>query len=191
MLVRDLAGQTFGRLLVLGRVESTNRGQARWAALCECGTEKIFLSTNLVTGKSNSCGCLQQETRTRHGGWGGKTYEAWRNMWSRVRTNAHYKSRGITACDRWRDFVNFREDMGECPEGLTLERTDNDSGYGPENCVWATRAEQSANTSRTHHVVLAGESMCLAEACRRLNIKHSTVMKRMRKGRNAQEALNG
>jgi hypothetical protein len=59
-----------------------------------------------------------------------------------------YGGRGITVCERWLDFRNFLADMGEKPRGLTLERLDNDEGYSPGNCAWATPAEQSRNTGR-------------------------------------------
>jgi len=62
-----------------------------------------------------------------------------------------YGGRGITFCDRWRDFKNFLADMGERPEGKTLDRwPDPDSNYEPLNCRWATPKEQAANTRRTH-----------------------------------------
>jgi hypothetical protein len=77
-------------------------------------------------------------------------YTSWANM--RARCNnpnnnnyPYYGGRGITCCERWSTFANFLEDMGERPEGLTLERRDTNGNYEPTNCYWATRKEQSAN----------------------------------------------
>lgn len=56
-----------------------------------------------------------------------------------------YGAKGISVCERWRTFGNFLIDMGERPAGLTLERKNNKGNYEPDNCVWATRAEQNTN----------------------------------------------
>lgn len=77
-------------------------------------------------------------------------YKSWAHMISRC-TNpadpnyADYGGRGITVCDQWRRFAGFHADMGDRPPGLTLERDENDKGYGPNNCRWATRKEQAQN----------------------------------------------
>lgn len=78
------------------------------------------------------------------------TYNGWLSMIQRCTdpSDLHYKNyggRGITVCERWKDFENFYADMGKKPDGLTLDRIDNDAGYSPDNCRWATRAQQQRN----------------------------------------------
>src|SRR5882724_2926321 len=82
------------------------------------------------------------------------TYMSWCSMKQRVLNSknsnyARYGGRGIKIAEAWLDFSCFYTDMGERPRGLSLERRDNDGGYTPENCYWATREQQHANTSRT------------------------------------------
>ncbi len=101
---------------------------------------------------SKSCGC----NRTRHGGTGTKIFSVWRSMTNRCdfKTNQNYMDyggRGIKVCDEWRKFVNFRDwalSNGYC-EGLTIDRTDNDKGYSPDNCRFVTMAENSRNRRST------------------------------------------
>ena len=76
-----------------------------------------------------------------------KEYQAWCNMRHRCLSNQRYIDRGITVCPQWETFEVFLEDMGECPEGLSLERKDNNLGYFPSNCCWATRSQQCVNRS--------------------------------------------
>jgi hypothetical protein len=81
---------------------------------------------------------------------------------------SYYGERGITVCDRWMDFANFHADMGEKPDGLTLERKDNSKGYSPDNCCWATRKIQGQNRRSSRFITHDGRTKCAkawAEEC--------------------------
>lgn len=162
MKIIDLKNKTFGRLLVIGRAENNAAGRARWLCYCMCGKEKIFLSYNLLSGHSSSCGCLNREIasdnaidrNTVHGhnesGNSSPTHKSWNGMKLRCLYPNHisyknYGGRGIKICDRWLNFSNFLEDMGERPIGKTLDRMDNDGNYEPNNCKWSTKIEQQNN----------------------------------------------
>jgi hypothetical protein len=151
----SVKGQVFTRLTVLDDSERDPKGNVVCLVLCECGTRKTVLKQTLTRGDTKSCGCLHKQydqwVYKKHGMFGTKEYGAWISMKNRCLSPRNkrfkdYGGRGITFCDRWKEFENFFADMGYAPTPKhSLDRMDNDGGYGPENCRWATAKEQALN----------------------------------------------
>lgn len=150
----DLSGQKFSRLMVIKKSHMRDKAGAKWQCECECGTVIHVNSLKLRSGKTKSCGCLKRERRpTLTHGMSNKTktYRTWKEMRQRC-TNPNsgkwkwYGGKGISVCPAWNDYEVFLSDMGERPEGKTLDRIDPAGNYEPNNCRWAT-AKQQAETN--------------------------------------------
>lgn len=129
--------------------------------------------------------------------WETRTYRAWIAMKARVkgrddRDRKHYGNRGISIHPPWlEDFSKFLEDVGECPEGKSLDRwPDNDGNYEPGNVRWATQKQQMSNTSRTIFVVVNETKMSLKDACAAKGVNYDRTRSRIRAGVEPQTALD-
>jgi len=147
----ELSGQKFGMLTAIRPIGRGKHKEIIWLFQCDCGRLTEVIGSKVKCGATKSCGCLVHNNGVRtHGLSKTSTYRTWQSMRQRCQNPddyayKHYGSRGIKVCERWDKFENFLEDMGERPKGLTIERIDNDKGYFPKNCKWATMKDQLRN----------------------------------------------
>lgn len=163
--VKDLTGRRFGRLVVIGRAESTKEGRARWVCLCDCGKTSVKIGKSLLNGHCKSCGCGEYENRvnnvTSHRLSGTRLYHIWKAMKQRCYYPKHkdyhnYGGRGITVCEEWRkDYVSFHNwaISHGYKENLSIDRIDVNGNYEPGNCKWSTAREQRLNQRPRKRVV--------------------------------------
>ena len=162
----DLTGKTFGRLTIKGKTDPhtypSGRKRFKWECLCECGNITYALSSSLGSGATTSCGCLLTEVlnerNTTHGLANHPLYSTWINMIQRCYSENnkdyhHYGDRGIKVQQSWRDspqvFFNYLlNTLGPRPEGMTMDRINNDGHYEEDNLRWATAKQQNNNTRR-------------------------------------------
>ena len=148
---KHLTGQRFGRLTAIEPTEKRYDGKIVYHCLCDCGKQCFIRSSDLRKGHTRSCGCLVKDVNTTHGMTKTSIYSCWTHMIQRCENPQcaiykYYGGRGIKVCDRWHKFENFYEDVGDPPEGMTLDRwPNNDGNYEPTNFRWASCQEQSNN----------------------------------------------
>jgi hypothetical protein len=188
---RDIEGQRFSRLTVLGHLGAVKK-QTRWLCLCECGNRAVVAYAKLVSGKTRSCGCLKREVHAnrcrtvfaKHNMSATRTYQSWAAMRTRCanpndKQFALYGGRGITVRARWSTFENFYSDMGERPEGTTLDRKDVNGNYEPSNCRWGTLLQQNNNKRSTAFVKYRGVDVPLALMCRECGLDYQLIYRRI------------
>lgn len=161
---------------------------------CFCGSEREAQWNNAV--KSHSCGCKTKEilrqARTIHGHskimkYGSPTWKAWSGMLERCEKTYHksyadYGGRGIKVCERWHDFRLFLEDMGERPDGMQIDRINNEGDYEPGNCRWTTAKVNSSNKRSTVFIEFNGTKDTAGGWADRTGFPYTTIVKRLRDG---------
>lgn len=190
----DLTGMRFGRLVVLHRDFECKKDETRWICKCDCGAVKSINGISLKTGRTKSCGCLQAELVSKRC----RIYEdsdkrlrsIWRGMKERCFRKENisyplYGGRGITVCEEWaKSFMAFREWAlkNGYAENLSIDRTDSNGNYCPENCRWVTAKEQSNNTRRNVFITYKEKTMTVSEWAEITGIKKETLADRKRRG---------
>lgn len=186
------SGMRFNRLTAIREIGHDKYGQSKWLFRCDCGNEKIITRYSVVSGRTKSCGCFQDEVRKsgdlrrQHGAIGTRLYGIWKGM--RVRCRAPvgsrnwrwYSSKGIKVCAEWDDFRSFYKWAMEngYNDTLTIDRIDSDGDYEPSNCRWITQKEQANNRSCTRRVPYNGETHTLREWSEITHIKYSVLNSR-------------
>lgn len=199
--VVDITGQKFNRLKVVGKAGRDSRNCILWRCKCDCGGETITTASHLRSGHTKSCGCLMRETSAinmhnlvyKNGCSQERLYAVWSEMLLRCsnpsnKSYKHYGGRGIKVCNEWQDYLAFKEwayshgynENAKCHE-CTIDRIDVNGNYCPENCRWATNAEQSVNKQDTVYVELNGERMALSQAAEKLRMNYGTLNSRINK----------
>ncbi len=153
-------GKKYGKWTIIRFLDVHNRYQ-RYETICDCGTKGIHLASELRSEKSKQCIlCHNRENaqnNRKHGREGKLIYMIWNAMHQRcknekVRSYRWYGARGISVCERWNSFDNFLIDMGFRPEGMTLDRINNDGNYEPGNCRWVTHKENCNNRVKRKNI---------------------------------------
>lgn len=208
-------GQRYGRLIVTSLVPSEEwptvkgRGDKRIPqpliyAICVCGATWRGRLYAIKSGSTKSCGCLKHERAPgfvsptlTHGMTGTPEHNIWKGIVKRCHNpNDHsynyYGGRGIHVCPRWRaSFENFYLDIGPRPSPeFSIERKDNDKGYSPENCVWATQSQQASNKRNSRYVDFGGERITVTNLARKVGVPYSALSQRIRSGWAVEDAVS-
>lgn len=189
--IKDIRGHRFGRLVAKRFLYIAPGCHAIWLCQCDCGKEKAVRGNKLQQGRTKSCGC---RWHWRHRKYGSKVYRAWDGMIQRCENPKHqnykqYGARGIRVCKEWHDFQAFYDDMGDVPEGRSLERVDNNGNYEKSNCRWATRFEQCRNRRTNHWLTFQGRTQCVTDWAKELSIAPHTLLSRFQRGWSIRRAL--
>lgn len=199
--VVQLQGQKFGRLLVIDESERI-KDHRRWNCVCDCGNKVTVYQTCLMSGNTQSCGCLcsdvSRERLSVHGenNRNSRLHSIWNCMFDRCRNsnNPRYKDyggRGISVCSSWTEYLSFKKWTLEngYSDDLTLDRIEVNGNYCPENCRWATHLEQQNNMRSNTLITFNGKTLTLAQWSREIGVQYGTLVARWSRGWNVERML--
>lgn len=213
----DISGKRFGRLVAIeyaGVIRTETNRWSMWRCKCDCGNETVVRYIHLTTGNTRSCGCLEQENKERmvsiaHANnlksasveFGNVESHPLRKIWKsmlmrcnnpNVKNYNNYGGRGVKVCERWSGnlgFENFVNDMGERPDGTTLDRIDVNGNYEPSNCRWATTEQQMNNRTDNSRITLNGESITCSQLCSKYGFYRTYVTHLIHDGIDVNEVI--
>lgn len=204
----DISGRRFGKLVAIKRSCKSNCGKWKWLCKCDCGNYKEIDIHNLLRKdrpSTQSCGRCSKTMKGKkcykHGMSKSRVYQCYKLMKNRC-YNSHnkkyylYGKRGIGICEEWlgengsSNFIKWALSNGYSNE-LTLDRIDNNKGYSPDNCRWATRKEQSNNLRCNRHYEYNGKKYTASQICDLFKIKDEKLVKsRLYRGWDIERAIN-
>lgn len=200
----DKIGEKYGFLTIKNVFfeKKGNKLRSVCECVCDCGNKVNVLLYTLYRRETRSCGCYKKNNpanfkhgMSKKGKWTDE-YATYSGMIQRCynKKSKRYKDyggRGIKVCDKWKgNFVNFYNDMGKRPSPKhSLDRIDVNGDYSPENCRWATDAEQAANTRKNIWIEYNGERKILSHWCKILDIKDYSLSTWIKKGKSFEDFL--
>ena len=185
----DLLNKRFGKLVAVEKVGKDKARNILWLYKCDCGNEIIVRSCELNRGHTKSCGCFQKEMASKsnktHGESHFKLHQVWADMRARCKRKSHhaykwYGQKGVLVCKEWdNDYLSFKNWAlkNGYKEGLTIDRIDSNGNSEPPNCRWATRKEQSNNTSSCVYFDFMGERLNITQFCQKYKVSYSHFYK--------------
>ena len=188
--MKNLIGYKFGRLVVQEWHGKNKQGNNTWLCECECGNKVVVRTADLNNGHTKSCGCLAKDSFrkviTKHEKRNTRLYSIWANMRTRCNNQNtgcydRYGGRGITICEEWESFETFHDwaMANGYSDELTLDRIENNAGYSPSNCRWASITVQNSNTRRNHLITYNGKTQTMTQWADEIGIAARTLESRL------------